>query len=107
MCTGVAEWTDALVARLDRELDDAAFGAVNGVLFAEVERPAPTASEAIATAIQDLEDGGWPELKVIQVEPDELVTMADIAERQREQRRAGSAGTGSGARVVRRAMLLA
>lgn len=56
------------------------------MLFAEFEREAPSASEAITTAIASLEDGGWPDLRVTHVEPDDLVTMADIAERLHRSR---------------------
>ncbi len=51
------------------------------MLFAEFDRESESAVEAITTAIASLEEGWWPELRVTHVEPDDLVTMADIAER--------------------------
>ena len=36
VCRGPAEWTDELVERVAKALDDAAFASVNGVPFVEV-----------------------------------------------------------------------
>jgi len=58
---------------------DASIGSVDGSEFAEFERHAPTLEDALASAIWAVEsvDG----LKVRRVEPDDLVTAAEIAER--------------------------
>jgi predicted DNA-binding transcriptional regulator AlpA len=59
--------------------DDATFGSVDGVQYADFARQAGTLSEAIASAIGDIEsvDG----LRVVRVEPEDLVTAAEIAKR--------------------------
>jgi hypothetical protein len=59
--------------------DDATFGQVDGIDFADFDREAPELLDAIRTAIADIES--VPGLKVRRVEPDDLVNMSDIAER--------------------------
>lgn len=64
--------------------DDALFGIVDGTWFADFDREAPTMEEAILSAISDVEsvDG----VTVRRVEPDDLVTMSDIAKRLDRER---------------------
>ncbi|MEO8898455.1 MAG: hypothetical protein ABI473_07160 [Candidatus Dormibacter sp.] len=59
--------------------DDATFGSVDGVHFAEFDRDAPSLTEALATAISAVES--IPTLRVQRIEPDDLVTASEIAER--------------------------
>jgi len=83
------EHTFALILRgdVDRHIDelfeagcdDATFGEIDGVPYAEFDREAPTLAEAIASAIRDVETVGG--LQVMRVEPDDLVTAAEIAGR--------------------------
>ena len=87
VCFGIDDWTDEIVDHLHDKIDDAAFGMSNGVLFAEFDREADSASEAISGAVDDLERM-QPLITVDHVEPDELVTMADIADRLNVSREA-------------------
>lgn len=59
--------------------DDATFGSVDGVGFGEFEREAANFLEAVGTAIEDVES--VESLRVLRVEPDDLVTLSEIAER--------------------------
>ncbi|HTE84639.1 MAG TPA: hypothetical protein VK821_07885 [Dehalococcoidia bacterium] len=59
--------------------DDATFGSVDGVPYADFDRDAGTFSDAIATAIRDVESVRG--LRVRRIEPDDLVTTAEIAAR--------------------------
>ncbi len=59
--------------------DDATFGSVDGAHYADFDRKAPTLAIAIFFAISDVES--VPGLRVRRVEPDDLVTAAEIAER--------------------------
>lgn len=59
--------------------DDATFGSVDGVHYADFDREARTVSRAVYSAIEDVES--VPGLVVRRVEPDDLVTMTEIAER--------------------------
>jgi hypothetical protein len=59
--------------------DDGSFGAVDGVAYADFDREAPTLTEAIGSALAAVET--VPGLRVLRIEPDDLVTMSDIAER--------------------------
>lgn len=58
--------------------DDATFGAREGLFHAEFDREALSFAEAIRTAIGDVECA-VPGLTVIRVEPEAVVTAADIA----------------------------
>jgi hypothetical protein len=60
--------------------DDALFGLRNGTPIAEFDREAPSFSEAVMSAIRTVE-GVADDLRVVRVEPDDLVTLAVIAER--------------------------
>lgn len=60
--------------------DDATFGLVDGVQYAEFDREDGSYGQALASAMVDVRKA-VSEARVIHVEPDELVTMAEIAER--------------------------
>ncbi len=60
--------------------DDALFGIRDGVQYGAFDREAGSFSEALASAIEAV-TGAVPGLRVVRIEPDELVTMAAIAER--------------------------
>jgi hypothetical protein len=60
--------------------DDALFGARDGAQYGAFDREADSFSEALASAIEDVSTA-VPGLQVVRIEPDELVTMAAIAER--------------------------
>jgi len=59
-------------------LADATVRTTNGVGFVDVTRDAATTAEAVASAIRQVRSAG---LEVREVEPGDLVTMSDIAER--------------------------
>lgn len=58
---------------------DATFGTVDGVAFGEFVREAATFAEAVESSIRDVES--VPGLVVRRIEPDDLVTLSEIAER--------------------------
>lgn len=58
---------------------DASFGCVDGVCFGDFDREAETLEDAIASAMAAVES--VPGLTVVRVEPDDLVTMSEIAQR--------------------------
>ncbi len=60
--------------------DDALFGMRDGAQYGAFDREAASFSEALASAIHDV-TAAVPGLRVVRIEPDELVTMAAIAER--------------------------
>lgn len=59
--------------------DDATFGVVDGMGYGEFARDAASLSDAVLESIHQVES--VPGLRVLRVEPDDLVTMSDIAER--------------------------
>jgi len=59
--------------------EDATFGTAAGVAYADFSREAASLPAAVMSAINDLE--GVPGISVLRVEPDDLVTQAEIAER--------------------------
>lgn len=63
----------------DAGCDDATFGAVDGIPYAEFDRAAATLADAVLAAVDDVQS--VPGVRVCHVEPDELVTAADIARR--------------------------
>ncbi len=67
-------------AFFDAGLDDALIGSTAGVLFADVSREAEDFITAVTSAIKDVERSGVG-ATVVRVEPDDLVTVADIAQR--------------------------
>lgn len=60
--------------------DDATFGTVDGVRYADFDREAPTPLAALSSAIRDIES--IPGLRVVRVEPDDLVTAAEDERRR-------------------------
>lgn len=60
--------------------DDALFGTTAGVQYGHFSREAPSVSDAIFSAIEQVENA-VPGLQVVRVEPDELVTAAEIGKR--------------------------
>jgi hypothetical protein len=60
--------------------DDALFGVRDGAQYGAFDREANSFSDALATAIRDV-TSAVAGLQVVRIEPDELVTMAAIAER--------------------------
>lgn len=59
--------------------DDATFGTVDGVGYGDFQRQGSSISEALRSAIEQVES--VPPLHVLRAEPDDLVTMNEIAER--------------------------
>jgi predicted DNA-binding transcriptional regulator AlpA len=59
--------------------DDATFGEVDDVHYAEFARQASSLADAVLSAIHDVESVGC--LRALRVEPDDLVTAAEIAKR--------------------------
>lgn len=58
--------------------DDATFGTEGGLPVAEFDRHADTMADAIATAVRDLDRAGLTALRVVD---QDLLTLADIADR--------------------------
>jgi hypothetical protein len=78
---GASELTPEIAdALFEAGCDDALIGSRDGVLFADFDREAPSAAQAIASAIQQVESAGVG-LTVVRVEPDELISTAEIADR--------------------------
>jgi predicted DNA-binding transcriptional regulator AlpA len=77
--TGNLEDGATLDALFEKGCDDATLGQVDGVGYADFIREAPTFGEAVRSAIEQVES--VPGLRVVRVEPDDLVTMSEIAER--------------------------
>jgi len=78
---GASELTTEIADALyEAGCDDALVGSRDGLLFAEFDREAPSAATAIISAIRQIESAGVG-LTVVRVEPDELVSAAEIAER--------------------------
>jgi hypothetical protein len=59
--------------------DDATFGVIDGIGYGDFHREARSFIKALVSAIKAVEGPGG--LKVLHVEPDDVVTMADIAHR--------------------------
>jgi hypothetical protein len=60
--------------------DDALFGVRDGAQYGAFDREADSFSDALASAIENV-TSAVPGLRVVRIEPDELVTMAAIAKR--------------------------
>ncbi len=58
--------------------DDATFGVSDGVTHAAFDREAPSLDAAVLSAISDVERAGG---RVIRIDIDDLVSIADVAER--------------------------
>jgi hypothetical protein len=72
--------SEDVFSALDERCDDAIFGHRGRLRFADFEREADSFEEAVVSAISDVErsaDG----LRVVRVQPDELVTATTIADR--------------------------
>ena len=65
--------------------DDATFGVRDGVFVAEFDRASPSLVQALSDAIATVE-ATVPGLHVVRVEPEELVTAAEIAVRTKRSR---------------------
>lgn len=68
----------ALGALLSAGCDDATFGVERRLPVADFDREAPTLADAIASAVRDVEAAG---LRVLRVLDEDLLTLADIADR--------------------------
>jgi hypothetical protein len=79
--SGVSELTDELQdALFESGCDDALLGTRDGVVYLDFDREASSFREAVLSAIADVERAGVG-ARVVRVEPDELVTMAEVARR--------------------------
>jgi hypothetical protein len=86
LLAGVRELTEEVANALyESGCDDALVGSRDGVVFLDFDREAPSFREAVLSAIADVEktDIG---ARVAHVEPDDLVTMSEIARRIRRTR---------------------
>jgi hypothetical protein len=72
----VDQYLDALY---EAGCNDATFGTVDNVHYADFDRQAPMLVEAVAEAIDAIESAG--DLRVVRIEPDDLVTASEITER--------------------------
>lgn len=59
---------------------DATFGVADGVAYADFTREAASFPAAVFSAVRDLQ-GTIPSLRILRVEPDDLVTLSEIAVR--------------------------
>jgi hypothetical protein len=75
---------DLLDALVEAGCDDATFSTKGHLTFASFDRDAPILLAAIISAIRDIESVDT--LRVIQVDPDELVWASEIAERTNRSR---------------------
>jgi predicted DNA-binding transcriptional regulator AlpA len=76
---GVSESTNEMADALyEAGCDDALLGSRDGVVFLDFDREAPSFREAMLRAIADVGRAGYG---VARVEPDDLVTAAEIARR--------------------------
>jgi hypothetical protein len=71
---------EQLDALFEAGCDDALFGVRDGAQYAAFDREADSFGEALASAIRAV-TSALPSLRIARIEPDELVTMAAIAER--------------------------
>lgn len=68
-----------LDALFEAGCDDATFGSIDGAGYADFTRTAPSFLLAVRSAIRDIETVRG--IRVIRIEPEDLVTMAEIARR--------------------------
>src|SRR5436190_23802812 len=68
---------------VDNGVEDATFGTERGVTVVEFDREAASLAEALASAVRDLEDAN---LVPVRVADEDLVTLADIADRVGQSR---------------------
>lgn len=62
----------------DRGADDATISFQRGVIIADFVRDAPNVNEALSSAMEAVREVG---ARIVRIEPDPLVSLADIAER--------------------------
>lgn len=74
-----------LDALFEAGCDDATFGQRNSTYYADFDREAPSFAEAVGSAVTAVERA-VPGLRVVRVEPDDLVSAADIAVRTNRSR---------------------
>jgi predicted DNA-binding transcriptional regulator AlpA len=67
-------------ALFEAGFDDATFGEIDGVPFGDFSREADSMADAVKSVIEAVQTS-LPDITLVRVEPDDLVTMADIAER--------------------------
>lgn len=70
----------ALAALYEAGCDDATVGRVGQIQYLDFTREAATFPDAVDSAIKDVENA-VPGARVVYLEPDDLVTISDIAER--------------------------
>jgi len=71
---------DTFDALVEAGCDDALFGVIDGVPFAEFDREAPTFTGAVASAVQDIITA-VPGASIVRIEPDSFVSLVTIGER--------------------------
>ncbi len=76
---GPVEDDEVINALFEHGCDDATFGTIDGVGYAEFHREAAALGDAVFSAIKDVES--VPGLTILRVEPDDLVTLSEIAHR--------------------------
>lgn len=76
---------ESLDALFEAGCDDATFGARDGAQYGQFDREAASFSSALSSAIHDMTNA-LPGLEIVRVEPDDLVSMATIAERSGRSR---------------------
>ncbi len=77
--SGDLESEPTIEALFEAGCDDATFGSVDRVGYGDFVREAPSLAAAVGLAIAQVES--VPGLRVTRVEPEDLVTMSEIAER--------------------------
>lgn len=75
----------AIAALYEAGCDDASVGRVGQIQYLDFTREADSFPDAVASAIENIENA-IPEARVVYMEPDDLVTISDIAERARRTR---------------------
>src|SRR5437660_5119090 len=76
---GFSELTDDVEDRLfEAGCDDALLGVLDGTPFLDFTREASSLKDAILSAIRDVAKAGF---EVVRIEPDDLVSAAEIARR--------------------------
>lgn len=76
---------ESMDALFEAGCDDATFGARDGAQYAEFDREATSFEKALSSAIRAV-TRALPGLTIVRVEPDDLVSMAAIAERSGRSR---------------------
>lgn len=82
--SGEIETAETLDALFEAGCDDATFGTVDHVGYGDFAREASSLGEAVRSAIEQVESVQG--LRVMRVEPDDLVTMNEIAQRMGRSR---------------------